>query len=214
MNFENYVALEEYYRETTESANARYRRRRKKERRKQYTNRVIAISVGIAVAFSTIACGVREMPKEPQPIPTAEAAAITPEKPPVTPVEPSQSCDTEEYEEDYENEKIEAALLARAVSIGECKITHYCCERYEHICGTGDGLTATGTYVTPYVTVAVDPRVIPLGSDVYINGEWYVAADVGGAIKGNRVDIAVTTHQEALELGVIYAEVFFIPPEA
>ena len=93
--------------------------------------------------------------------------------------------------------------------IGECTITHYCCEAYEHVCGDGDGLTATGIPVTPGV-VAVDPEVIPLGSTVIIDGQKYLAADTGGAIKGNHVDIAVATHQEADALGVTTAEVWVV----
>lgn len=93
--------------------------------------------------------------------------------------------------------------------IGECKITYYCCEAYEHICGTGTGLTATGIPVAPGM-VAVDPDVIPLGSTVIIDGQEYLAADTGGAIKGNHVDIAVPTHQEALELGTKTATVWVV----
>lgn len=93
--------------------------------------------------------------------------------------------------------------------IGECTITYYCCEPYEHICGTGTGLTATGIPVAPGM-VAVDPDVIPLGSTVIIDGQEYLAADTGGAIKGNHVDIAVPTHQEALELGTKTAEVWIV----
>ena len=93
--------------------------------------------------------------------------------------------------------------------IGECTITHYCCEAYEHICGDGDGLTATGIPVAPGM-VAVDPDVIPLGSTVIIDGQEYLAADTGEAIKGNHVDIAVPTHQEALELGTKTAEVWVV----
>ena len=93
--------------------------------------------------------------------------------------------------------------------IGECTITYYCCEAYEHICGTGTGLTATGIPVAPGM-VAVDPDVIPLGSTVIIDGQEYLAADTGGAIKGNHVDIAVPTHQEALELGTKTAEVWVV----
>lgn len=93
--------------------------------------------------------------------------------------------------------------------IGECTVTYYCCEPYAHICGDGDGLTATGLPVTPGV-VAVDPEVIPLGSTVIIDGQEYLAADTGGAIKGNHVDIAVPTHQEALELGTKTAEVWIV----
>ena len=93
--------------------------------------------------------------------------------------------------------------------IGECTVTHYCCEPYEHICGDGDGLTATGIPVAPGM-VAVDPEVIPLGSTVIIDGQKYLAADTGGAIKGNHVDIAVATHQEADALGTKTAEVWIV----
>ena len=93
--------------------------------------------------------------------------------------------------------------------IGECTVTHYCCELYAHVCGDGDGLTATGVPVTPGV-VAVDPEVIPLGSTVIIDGQAYLAADTGEAVRGNHVDIAVDTHQEALELGTRTAEVWVV----
>ena len=93
--------------------------------------------------------------------------------------------------------------------IGECTVTHYCCELYAHVCGDGDGLTATGIPVTPGV-VAVDPEVIPLGSTVIIDGQEYLAADTGGDIKGNRIDIAVDTHQDALDLGTRTEEVWIV----
>ncbi len=98
--------------------------------------------------------------------------------------------------------------LPRLTCLGEFLATYYCCEAYPHICGTGDGLTATGVPVAPGV-VAVDPAVIPLGSTVVIDGTEYLAADTGGLIKGNRIDIAVETHAEALELGVRTVEVWF-----
>ena len=89
------------------------------------------------------------------------------------------------------------------IYLGDFKLTHYCSELYEHICGTGDGLTATGTQVTPGRTIAVDPTIIPYGSEVYIEGcGWFVAEDCGGAIKGNHIDIAVETHEQALNMGV------------
>ena len=96
--------------------------------------------------------------------------------------------------------------------IGECTVTYYCCEPYAHICGDGDGLTATGLPVTPGV-VAVDPEVIPLGSTVIIDGQAYLAADTGGAVRGNHVDIAVATHQEAEDLGTTTAKVWIIEEE-
>ena len=91
--------------------------------------------------------------------------------------------------------------------VGNCTITYYCCEPYEHICGTGDGITATGLPVSPWM-VAVDPDVIPLGSTVVIDGQQYLAADTG--VTGYCVDVAVPTHAEALELGVRSAEVWVV----
>lgn len=93
-------------------------------------------------------------------------------------------------------------------SLGTFTITHYCCERYPHICNAGAPYkTATGT--TPHVGgCAVDPKKIPLGSYVKINGVVYHAEDTGDAIKGNRIDLVVATHKEALSKGTYKAQVF------
>lgn len=97
------------------------------------------------------------------------------------------------------------------VYLGDFKITHYCNEYYEHECGYGDGLTATQTNVTPGWTIAVDPKVIPYGTKVYIEGYgWRLAEDCGGSIKGNDIDIAVNTHQEAEDMGVKHGGVWVL----
>lgn len=50
---------------------------------------------------------------------------------------------------------------------------------------------------------AVDPRTIPLGSKLYIEGYGNaIAADKGGAIVGNRIDLCFSSHQEALNWGI------------
>ncbi len=61
--------------------------------------------------------------------------------------------------------------------------------------------TATGR--NPAVgMVAVDPRVIPLGSRLYIEGYGYaVAADTGGAIKGNTVDLFMEQYSQCVHWG-------------
>lgn len=61
--------------------------------------------------------------------------------------------------------------------------------------------TATGIY--PYRgVVAVDPRVIPLGTRLYVEGYGYAwAQDTGGLIKGNRIDVFMDTEKEALQWG-------------
>jgi 3D (Asp-Asp-Asp) domain-containing protein len=108
------------------------------------------------------------------------------------------------------------ALLAKANRIDNVKITHYCAEKYHHICNAGHPYkTARGHDVVPGYTCAVDPIVIPLGSTVFIDfGDGviheYVADDTGGAIKGNRVDLAVATHQYAKECGVKTATVWWV----
>jgi len=63
--------------------------------------------------------------------------------------------------------------------------------------GSGSGRTATGLKAT-YGVVAVDPRFIPLGTRLYIEGYGFaVAADTGGAIKGNRIDLCVDSKHDA-----------------
>ncbi len=71
----------------------------------------------------------------------------------------------------------------------------------------GYGITATGAKAG-YGIVAVDPRVIPLGSKLYIesaDGSYIygsaVAADTGSAIKGNRIDLCFNTRAEAIRFG-------------
>lgn len=112
-----------------------------------------------------------------------------------------------------ENELIEAALLGKAHIIEDCTVTHYdCCV---DCCGKTDGITSSGVQATPGVTVAVDPDVIPLGSDVlvdYGDGEihYYRADDIGGSVKGNHIDLCVCSHEEALQMGRRTATVYWV----
>lgn len=63
------------------------------------------------------------------------------------------------------------------------------------------GRTATGMRAG-YGVVAVDPRVIPLGSLVYVEGYGLaIAADKGGAIKGRRIDLCYDARSTALRFG-------------
>ena len=67
--------------------------------------------------------------------------------------------------------------------------------------GGNGGLTATGVMAHRGV-VAVDPNVIPLGSKVYISGYGVaMAADTGGAIKGDRIDLCMEGYGEAMDFG-------------
>lgn len=91
--------------------------------------------------------------------------------------------------------------------LGKFKLTYYCacpicCGEY------ANGITATGTVATEGRTIAVDPTVIPYGTQVIINGNVYTAEDCGGAIKDNRIDIYMNSHEACLSQGVGYADVF------
>jgi 3D (Asp-Asp-Asp) domain-containing protein len=100
----------------------------------------------------------------------------------------------------------EAAVGQNAKYLGEYKLSAYCaCAK---CCDVEDGITATGTIATANRTIAVDPKKIPYGSRLLINGQEYVAEDCGGAIKGNRIDIYFDTHEEALQFGIQYADVY------
>lgn len=64
------------------------------------------------------------------------------------------------------------------------------------------GTTATGVGVR-YGIIAVDPRVIPLGTRLYVPGYGEgIAADTGGAIKGNRIDVWLPSEAQAEQWGV------------
>jgi 3D (Asp-Asp-Asp) domain-containing protein len=99
----------------------------------------------------------------------------------------------------------------KLVYLGTFKLTHYCPGFHGEPCGTGDGLTATGTKVTPGRTIAVDPKVIPYGTEVYIEGYgWHVAEDCGGAIKGNHIDVAMESHDAAMSSGIKHGGVWLL----
>jgi 3D (Asp-Asp-Asp) domain-containing protein len=68
-------------------------------------------------------------------------------------------------------------------------------------CGKSDGITASGVKAKANHTIAVDKRIIPLGTKVLINGKQYVAEDTGSAIVGKRIDIYFDSHEQALKWG-------------
>lgn len=67
-------------------------------------------------------------------------------------------------------------------------------------------LTSTGVKAQVNHTIAVDPSIIPYGSEIKIDGQIYVAEDCGGAVKNNVIDVWVESKNNSF--GVKYTEVF------
>lgn len=119
-------------------------------------------------------------------------------------------------EKDTENERLRQELNNLKDSrcefkyLGTYKITYYCDERTDHICG-GTGVTASGVPTDVGTTIAVDPKIIPYGTEVYIEGVGHrIAQDCGGAVKDKHIDVLVQTHAEAMRLGTTYKDIWVI----
>jgi 3D (Asp-Asp-Asp) domain-containing protein len=132
------------------------------------------------------------------------------------PSEPSEIVETSDIEDTSE----ESQTSTDDLNLGEFRLTAYCsCEK---CCGkyalnrpldeNGNQIvyTASGAKAVAGYTIAVDPSVIPYGTEVSINGHIYCAHDTGGAIKGNRIDVYFDSHEEACEFGAQYANVYLV----
>ncbi|MCD8082261.1 MAG: 3D domain-containing protein [Clostridiales bacterium] len=94
------------------------------------------------------------------------------------------------------------------ISLGYFRTTGYCPCR---LCSEGYGrATCTGALATANHTIAVDPKVIPFGSRIMIDGIIYTAEDRGGGVKGNHIDIYFDTHSQTRQHGNQMQEVFLL----
>ena len=98
----------------------------------------------------------------------------------------------------------------KLVYLGNYKITHYCDERYPHICG-GNGMTASGKPTEIGWSAAADWDVIPKGTIIYVQGVgWREVQDVGGGVNGDHIDVLVEKHTEAMTLGTKHKGVWML----
>lgn len=107
-----------------------------------------------------------------------------------------------------------APLTSSYSNVITCRATAY--DGSYATLGKSSPKTALGT-VPSYGTVAVDPKVIPLGTKLYIasaDGSYIygycTASDTGGAIKGNRVDLFMNSRSDALNFGSRQVNVFIL----
>lgn len=112
-----------------------------------------------------------------------------------------------------EGEAVNVSSTAKLRSLGDFRITHYCA--CSICCGPYSGLNSTSSGVPPVTnhTIAVDPKQIPYGTKIVIDGQVYVAEDSGAAIKKNCIDIYVATHEEASSKGMFRTEVYLLEEE-
>lgn len=100
----------------------------------------------------------------------------------------------------------EVAKSAESNQVPEGKTISVSATAYTAKCDGCSGVTSTGVDLNANPNakvIAVDPSVIPLGTKVHVEGYGYAtAADVGGAIKGNKIDVHVPTKDEAMNWGV------------
>ena len=178
------------------------------KRRKMRYSVLLATTVAAAAIAAILAAEARAEQEEdytPPPVIVAQEPRTTELKPVVVEA-------VEEWEKmpEMSYEEARAVLLERMPKMEETILTHYCICR--KCCGKSPehpayGITASGRKAVPYTSVAVDPRIIPLGSTVYIDhGDGdirvYRADDTGSAIKGAHIDICVEEHDKALQMGV------------
>jgi 3D (Asp-Asp-Asp) domain-containing protein len=95
----------------------------------------------------------------------------------------------------------EARGLTKMVAVAHAIVMTMVATAYTAGSAGGSGRTASGARAG-YGIVAVDPRIIPLGTRLYIPGYgWAIAGDTGGDIVGNRIDLGFDSLRGALEFG-------------
>jgi 3D (Asp-Asp-Asp) domain-containing protein len=93
------------------------------------------------------------------------------------------------------------ALPSRSGVYNRCREIDMVATGYSPYEGSGAGLCANGMHAG-FGLVAVDPRVIPLGTHLYVEGYGYaLAGDTGGAIRGARIDLGQDTYSAAEAVG-------------
>lgn len=127
-----------------------------------------------------------------------------------TTVQPSPAPSTEQTTTEVKKPEI--------ISLGEYRLTAYCgCSKCCGKWGENRPLdengkpivyTANQSIAKEGVTIAADINILPYGTKVIIDGHEYIVQDKGGVINGNRIDIYFESHQDALNFGVQYKEIY------
>lgn len=161
--------------------------------------RIILGAVGSLIG---LALGVTSAVKQNKPIDVSYADKVVFLDNEVTAVEEPTGQSAECYSFVEKDEKI---------CIGTYKVTAYCpCEKccgvWARIRGNNPVYGASGQLLIEGESIAVDPSIIEYGTTVYIQGKAYTASDCG--VKGNKIDMYMNSHEDALEWGVKYIDIY------
>lgn len=106
---------------------------------------------------------------------------------------------------------VDTSRLSSGSYLGRFVITGYC--PCAICCGVETGITASGKRATSNHTIAADRR-FTFGTQLAFNNHVYTVEDRGGAIVGNHIDLYFDTHQEALNWGKRYFDVYLYTGES
>ncbi|MFZ4453336.1 peptidoglycan-binding protein [Salibacterium aidingense] len=113
--------------------------------------------------------------------------------------------DTQQTTQKSEDHQEEVAAESNSSSEAEGRTLQVSATAYTADCSGCSGVTSTGVDLNANPdakVIAVDPNVIPLGSKVHIEGYGtYTAADTGGSIHGNKIDVHMPNKSEAHSFG-------------
>lgn len=178
--------------------------------------KLIASLLGITICFGYISGieidNTKKFPSVPQ-----ETTAVVAPKNCEKGKETTEKRNENIFKKQKEKKQVKEKKKTEYISLGEFVITAYCscsdcCGEYAYDRPTDENgkpivYTSTGAIAQAHHTISVDTNIIPYGTEVYINGDVYVAEDCGGAICGNKIDMYFDSHEEAIEYGVHYEEV-------
>ena len=162
----------------------RERRRQRDKVFKQCCFILALLAVAILLYNCLIGCGVNHASPHTDSTPQRKVTE-TIDSPNIIPVEVIQAAKPNPQPLEYEMEVVATAYW-----------TH------DPVDASGHGIAFDGTPAVAYKTIAVDPKVIPLQSMVYVPSfGWLRANDTGNAIKGNIIDIAMDSREAAFKWG-------------
>ncbi|WKA58644.1 ubiquitin-like domain-containing protein [Planococcus shenhongbingii] len=163
---------------------------------KEPTKQVTAVGTKVVVASVSRGATAKAPEKKAATAPVQQASAAPVQKAAAPKAAPAKKA---------EPSRKAAAASTKAAAPTSGKEFYVSATAYTASCAGCSGITATGINLMAnpgLKVIAVDPNVIPLGSKVYVEGYGYaVAGDTGGAIKGNKIDLFMANHSDAVAFG-------------